>query len=29
MIFFTDMITPAISSTEITCDVMCVQYVIQ
>ena len=26
--FFIDTITPVISSTEIACDVMCVQYVI-
>ena len=27
--FFTDIITPVISSTQIACDVMCLQHVIQ
>ena len=27
--FFIDIITPVISSTQIACDVMCVQHVIQ
>ena len=29
LIFFIDIITPVISSTQIACDVMCVQHVIQ
>ena len=29
LIFFIDIITSAISSTQIVCDVICVQYVIQ
>ena len=28
LIFFIDIITPVISSTQIACDVMCVQHVI-
>ena len=27
--FFVDIISPVISSTQISCDVMCVQHVIQ
>ena len=27
--FFTDIITPVVSSTQIVCDVMCLQHVIQ
>ena len=29
LIFFIDIITPLISSTQIACDVICVQHVIQ
>ena len=29
LIFFIDIITPVVSSTQIACDVMCEQHVIQ